>query len=46
MGLSINQYLDKNDSLSFFKKLGCDLVTGPTKTNLMDLRIIAWEKSS
>ncbi len=33
-------YLSKNDSYSFFKPLNDLLITGPTKTNVMDLRII------
>ncbi|HEY7557096.1 MAG TPA: MOFRL family protein, partial [Candidatus Binatia bacterium] len=32
--------LDNNDSYHFFQPLGDLLVTGPTFTNVMDLRII------
>jgi glycerate-2-kinase len=32
-------YLDDNDSYSFFKQTGYLIVTGPTGTNVMDLRI-------
>jgi glycerate-2-kinase len=32
-------YLDDNDSYSFFKQTGCLIVTGPTGTNVMDLRV-------
>lgn len=40
MGLDPIKYLENNDSYNFFKKLGDLLITGPTKTNVMDLRII------
>lgn len=33
-------YLAKNDSYSFFEKTSCLFVTGPTNTNVNDLRII------
>ena len=33
-------FLDNNDSYTFFEKLGDLLITGPTLTNLMDLRVI------
>lgn len=33
-------YLSDNDSYNFFKKLGDLFITGPTNTNVMDLRII------
>jgi hydroxypyruvate reductase len=33
-------YLNNNDSYHFFKKLGDLVITGPTNTNVMDLRII------
>ena len=39
-GMNAMGYLSKNDSYSFFKPLGDLLMTGPTKTNVMDLRII------
>jgi len=32
-------YLDDNDSYSFFKQTGYLIVTGPTGTNVMDLRV-------
>jgi len=39
---NINPYffLDNNDSYNFFKKMGGLFITGPTNTNVMDLRII------
>ena len=33
-------FLENNDSYHFFSKLGDLLITGPTLTNVMDLRII------
>jgi len=40
MGLNPKAHLENNDSYSFFKRLGDLLVTGPTHTNVMDVRII------
>ncbi|HIJ56763.1 MAG TPA: glycerate kinase [Deltaproteobacteria bacterium] len=40
MNLSPQAYLDNNDSYHFFDKLGDLLKTGPTNTNVMDVRII------
>jgi hydroxypyruvate reductase len=42
-GLDPQQYLDKNDSYHFFAGLGNLYKTGPTNTNVMDLRIILVE---
>jgi glycerate 2-kinase len=39
-GLDPKRFLADNDSYSFFKKTGELLVTGPTGTNVMDLRIL------
>jgi len=39
-GLDLETFLADNDSYHFFKKLGDLLITGPTLTNVMDLRII------
>lgn len=39
-GCSAEEYLDRNDSYNFFKAIGDLLMTGPTMTNVMDLRII------
>lgn len=39
LGLDARGYLDCNDSHSFFKRMGDLLITGPTLTNVMDLRI-------
>ena len=40
MGLNPSHYLLNNDSYQFFNKLGDLIVTGPTNTNVMDLRIM------
>ena len=38
-GLSAAAYLRNNDSYHFFQALGDHYVTGPTRTNVMDIRI-------
>jgi hydroxypyruvate reductase len=40
LGLDARDALRRNDSHSFFRRLGDLLVTGPTRTNVMDLRMI------
>ena len=40
LGLSIKDFLARNDSYHFFQKLGDLIITGPTQTNVMDLRFI------
>ena len=40
MGLDALDYLDNNDSHSFFDRVGELLVTGPTNTNVMDVRVM------
>lgn len=40
MGLNAKAHLENNDAYPFFKKLGDLLITGPTHTNVMDVRII------
>lgn len=40
MGLDPKAYLINNDSYHFFEKLGDLLITGPTRTNVMDVRIL------
>lgn len=40
IGLDPKVYLENNDSYTFFKHLGDLLITGPTHTNVMDVRII------
>ena len=38
--LSASRFLAENDSYNFFEKVGGLIRTGPTKTNVMDLRIV------
>ena len=40
LGLDGYKYLCENDSYNFFKPLGDLLITGPTNTNVMDLRVL------
>ncbi len=40
LGLAIKDYLSRNDSYTFFNCLGDLILTGPTRTNVMDLRFI------
>ncbi len=40
MGLDPGEFLERNDSYHFFEKLGDLIKTGPTRTNVMDVRII------
>ncbi len=40
LGLDPNFHLDNNDAYPFFEKLGDLLITGPTHTNVMDVRIM------
>jgi glycerate 2-kinase len=44
-GLNPEEYLERNDSYTFFKETGELLVTGPTGTNVMDLYISLIEPS-
>jgi glycerate-2-kinase len=39
LGLDAKKYLRNNDSYNFFKKAGGLIITGPTPTNVMDLRL-------
>ncbi len=39
-GLDPKRYLSNNDSYHFFKNLNDLIITGPTNTNVMDLRIV------
>jgi hydroxypyruvate reductase len=39
-GLDPREFLENNDSYHFFEHLGDLVITGPTNTNVMDLRII------
>ncbi|MGE5851353.1 MAG: MOFRL family protein, partial [Candidatus Methylomirabilota bacterium] len=42
ISLSLNPRaaLDTNDAYPFFEKLGDLILTGPTKTNVMDVRLV------
>jgi hydroxypyruvate reductase len=40
LGLVAENFLKENDSYHFFEKLGDLVITGPTLTNVMDLRLI------
>ena len=39
-GLNASEFLSNNDSYNFFEKLGDLIKTGPTGTNVMDIRIV------
>ena len=39
-GMKAAEYLRNNDSYRFFEKTGELLITGPTKTNVMDVRLV------
>jgi hydroxypyruvate reductase len=39
-GPDARAYLDRNDSYHYFEALGDLLITGPTNTNVMDVRIV------
>jgi hydroxypyruvate reductase len=39
-GIDVFKYIKNNDSYHFHKKLGNLVITGPTNTNVMDVRII------
>lgn len=40
LGLAPLEYLDNNDSYNFLKKIDSLIITGPTNTNVMDIRLI------
>lgn len=40
LGISAHHYLANNDAYRFFDSLGDLLVTGPTRTNVMDLQVL------
>lgn len=46
VGIKASQYLDDNDSYPFFETLGDLLITGPTFTNVMDLRLLLVDAGS
>ena len=40
LGLDARKFLDNNDSYNFFESVGGLIKTGPTGTNVMDLRVL------
>ncbi len=40
LGLSVEDHLRRNDSYNFFHPLGDLIITGPTRTNVMDLHFV------
>lgn len=40
IGLDADDFLERNDSYTYFRAVGDLLITGPTGTNVMDLRVI------
>lgn len=40
LGMNPAEFLKRNDSYHFFQKLGDLIITGPTNTNVMDLRVM------
>jgi glycerate 2-kinase len=40
LGLDAMKFLNNNDSYNYFKKLEDLIITGPTKTNVMDIQIL------
>jgi glycerate-2-kinase len=42
LGLDASLFLEANDSYGFFERAGGLVVTGPTRTNVMDLRILLY----
>jgi len=38
--MNAKAHLENNDAYPFFKRLGDLLITGPTQTNVMDVRIL------
>ncbi len=45
-GLDAKRFLKRNDSYSFFKHIGELFITGPTRTNVMDLAILLIDDES
>lgn len=46
MGLKPAAFLANNDAYRFFEKVGGLFITGPTRTNVMDLQIVLVDKGS
>jgi hydroxypyruvate reductase len=45
-GADGREYLNANDAYHFFSKTGDLLMTGPTRTNVMDVHLILLSKAS
>jgi glycerate-2-kinase len=45
LSLDAADYLRRNDAYTFFKKTGGLLITGPTGTNVCDLRVVVIDRS-
>ncbi len=43
LGMDARRHLDNNDAYPFFQPLDALLMTGPTLTNVMDLRLVLVE---
>jgi glycerate-2-kinase len=39
-GLDVEDFKNRSDSFHFFERLGDNVITGPTGTNVRDLRIL------
>ena len=46
LGLDLTSYLKRNDAYTLFDKLGGLLKTGPTHTNVCDLRVVTVDQAS
>ncbi|MEN8191719.1 MAG: glycerate kinase [Bacteroidota bacterium] len=42
-GLNAEDYLERNDSYNYFKAIDSLVITGPTRTNVMDIQIVLIE---
>ncbi len=40
LGLEASSFLERSDSFGFFERLGDAIITGPTGTNVRDVRVI------
>ncbi len=45
-GLDIQDYLRRNDAYTFFEKTGGLIITGPTQTNVCDLRVVTLQNAT
>jgi hydroxypyruvate reductase len=42
LGLSLTDFLARNDAYHFFEQVGGLIKTGPTHTNVCDVRVLLW----